>query len=140
MADRRAAPKADAENEEGLFLSYKRLCRVTADMIAAIDPQYRYPLALVSTVMVMVMVSSHMQKYFAEHLPRLTEVRHDKADESTTAFLTDLVFRAIAVKSKRVRAELPFERNGCTMATRSSCVDHPGQSRTHRTTSSGRTV
>ena len=102
MADRRAAPKADAENEEGLFLSYKRLCRVVADMIAAIDPQYRYPLALVSTamvmVMVMVMVSSHMQKFFAEHRPRLTEVRHDKADESTTAFLTDLVFRATAVK------------------------------------------
>ena len=67
-------------------------------MIAAIDPQYRYPLALVSTAMVMVMVSSHMQKFFAEHRPRLTEVRHDKADESTTAFLTDLVFRATAVK------------------------------------------
>lgn len=98
MADRGAAPKADAENEEGLCLSYKRLCRVVADMIAAIDPQYRYPLALVSTAMVMVMVSSHMQKFFAEHRPRLTEVRHDKADESTTAFLTDLVFRATAVK------------------------------------------
>lgn len=81
----------DAENREGLFRSYKRLCRSVADIISEINPDYRYPAALVSTVM----ESSHMQKYFAEHLPALTDVSANNRDGSTTDFLTDLVFRAI---------------------------------------------
>ena len=82
----------DAENREGMFRSYKRLCRTVADLILEVNPAYPWPVALVSTVM----ESSHMQKYFAEHLPSLTEVTRGDADESTTTFLTDLVFRAIA--------------------------------------------
>lgn len=81
----------DSENREGLFLSYKRLCRTVADIITEINPAYRYPAALVSTVM----ESSHMQKYFAEHLPALTDVSQHNMDGSTTDFLTELVFRAI---------------------------------------------
>jgi len=81
----------DAENREGMFRSYKRLCRTVADLILEVNPDYRYPVALVSTVV----ESSHTQKYFAEHLPSLTEVSLGDADASTTAFLTDLVFRAI---------------------------------------------
>ncbi|MEO7522385.1 MAG: TetR/AcrR family transcriptional regulator [Gemmatimonas sp.] len=81
----------DEENREGLYRSYKRLCRTVADMIVELNPAYRYPVALVSTVV----ESSHMQKHFAEHLPSLTEVRHAEADQSTTVFLTELVFRAI---------------------------------------------
>ena len=83
----------DAENREGLFRSYKRLCRRVADIIAEINPAYAFPVALVSTVV----ESSHMQKYFARHLPSLTEVTHDRIDSSTTAFLTEMVFRAIGV-------------------------------------------
>lgn len=82
----------DAENREGMFRSYKRLCRTVADLILAVNPAYPWPVALVSTVI----ESSHMQKYFAEHLPSLTEVTRGDADESTTTFLTDMVFRAIA--------------------------------------------
>ncbi len=81
----------DAENREGMFRSYKRLCRTVADLILEVNPTYLYPVALVSTVI----ESSHLQKYFAEHLPSLTEVTRGDADHSTTAFLTDLVFRAI---------------------------------------------
>lgn len=82
----------DAENREGMYRSYKQLCRAVGDLILAVNPSYPYPVALVSTVI----ESSHMQKYFAEHLPSLTEVTRGDADEATTAFLTDLVFRAIA--------------------------------------------
>ena len=88
-------PDVDDENREGLFLSYKRLCRTVADLITAINPDYQYPVALVSTVV----ESSHLQKFFAEHLPRLTEVQHADAHHSTTIFLTELVFRAIARES-----------------------------------------
>ena len=84
--------EVDAENREGLFKSYKRLCRSVADMIVEINPAYPYPVALVSTVV----ESSHMQKYFAEHLPSLTEVKMHDTERSTSAFLIDLVFKAIA--------------------------------------------
>ncbi|MBC8086598.1 MAG: TetR/AcrR family transcriptional regulator [Phycisphaerae bacterium] len=83
--------EVDAENREGLFRSYKRLCRTVADMIVEINPSYPYPVALVSTVV----ESSHMQKYFAEHLPSLTEVKMHDTDLSTSGFLIDLVFKAL---------------------------------------------
>ncbi len=93
----------DAENREGLFRSYKRLCRTVADIIKEINPEYRYPAALVSTVM----ESSHMQKYFAEHLPALTDVSQHDRDGSTTDFLTDLVFRAIQPGALQVQQPGP---------------------------------
>jgi len=80
------------ENREGLFFSYKRLCRSVADMIAAVNPAYAYPVALVSTVI----ESSHLQRYFSEHLPRLTDVDRTRTDSSTAEFLIELVFKAIA--------------------------------------------
>lgn len=80
------------ENRDGLFLGYKRLCRVVADIIRVVSPTYPYPVALVSTVV----ESSHLQRYFAEHLPRLTDVDPTRTDGSTAEFLTDLVFKTIA--------------------------------------------
>lgn len=83
------------ENREGLFLSYKRLCRNVSDLVAEVSPTYRYPVALISTVV----ESSHLQRYFSEHLPRLTDVDRDDPDASTTEFLTEIVFKAIAASA-----------------------------------------
>lgn len=85
--------KVDKANKEGLFMSYKRLCRNVAEIISEINPDYRFPTALVSTVV----ESSHSQKYFAEHLPSLTEVTMNKLN-NTTEFLTEMVFNAIKKK------------------------------------------
>lgn len=84
--------EAQDEGREGYYRSYQRFCRFVAGMITELNPNYPYPLALVSTVL----ESGHMQKYFAEHLPFLTDLTHDAAHQQTTRFLTDLVFRAIA--------------------------------------------
>src|SRR5690606_16299390 len=40
----------DKDNKEGLFLSYKRICKYVAAIIEEINPAYRFPTALVSTV------------------------------------------------------------------------------------------
>lgn len=88
----------DAVNRDGLYRSYKRLCRSVADIVGDIDPRYPYPVALISTVV----ESSHTQKFFAEHLPSLTEVAHGTAGPSATDYLVDLVFRAIG-PAARVR-------------------------------------
>jgi AcrR family transcriptional regulator len=80
------------ENRDGLFLGYKRLCQTAADLIRAVSPTYAYPVALISTVV----ESSHLQRYFAAHLPRLTDVDRSRPDWSTTEFLTEMVFKTIA--------------------------------------------
>lgn len=79
----------DEVNKEGLFLGYKRLCNRVAAIVTEINPQYRFPRALISTII----ESSHDQKYFADHLPSLTDVKNKGGE--TTDFLTELVFRAL---------------------------------------------
>lgn len=81
----------DTVNEQGLFVSYKRLCNRVASTVNEINPDYRFPRALISTVI----ESSHDQKFFAEHLPSLTDVTHKRLND-TTEFLTELVFKAIS--------------------------------------------
>lgn len=83
--------EAEVEGREGLYQSYQRLVQAVAAMIRSVNPDYPHPMALVSTVL----ESGHMQKYFAEHLPFLTDVSADESHRLTTQFLTDLVFRAI---------------------------------------------
>jgi AcrR family transcriptional regulator len=81
----------DTVNEQGLFVSYKRLCNRVAAIVQEINPAYRFPRALISTVI----ESSHDQRFFAEHLPSLTDVTHKRLND-TTEFLTELVFKAIS--------------------------------------------
>lgn len=80
----------DEENKQGLFFSYKRLCKIAAGIVREINPDYRYPTALISTVV----ESSYDQRFFARHLPSLTEIPKDN-EEGITEYLTELVFKAI---------------------------------------------
>jgi len=80
----------DEENKLGLFFSYKRLCKKAAEIVKEINPGYRYPTALISTVV----ESSYDQRYFVRHLPSLTEIPKDQED-GITEYLTELVFKAI---------------------------------------------
>ncbi|MEO5601984.1 MAG: TetR/AcrR family transcriptional regulator [Cyclobacteriaceae bacterium] len=80
----------DEENKQGLFFSYKQLCKKAAGIVREINPEYRYPTALISTVV----ESSYDQRYFARHLPSLTEIPKDQED-GITEYLTELVFKAI---------------------------------------------
>jgi AcrR family transcriptional regulator len=81
----------DTVNEQGLFVSYKRLCNRVASIVKEINADYRFPRALISTII----ESSHDQKFFAEHLPSLTDVTHKRLND-TTEFLTELVFKTIS--------------------------------------------
>lgn len=80
----------DEVNKDGFFLGYKRLCNRVASIVKEMNPAYRFPRALISTVI----ESSHDQKYFAEHLPSLTDVGGEVSEDATT-FLTEMVFRTI---------------------------------------------
>lgn len=80
----------DQVNKEGLFLSYKRLCKRVAAFVEDINPKYPYPRALISSII----ECSHYQKFFASHLPSLTEVKAKNLEE-VTDFLVDLAFKTI---------------------------------------------
>ncbi len=60
----------DQENKEGFFLNYKELVQKIADVILEIKPKFPYPHALATELFEM--ANNHI--YFAQHLPRLTDV------------------------------------------------------------------
>ena len=64
----------DEENKEGFFLSYKALCGKIADIIMDVNPEFAYPRSLASTLL----EAANNNIYFAQHLPRLTDIRYGK--------------------------------------------------------------
>ncbi len=81
--------EVDEVNREGAFAVYKRLVGRISDIILEINPDYKYPHMLISTVV----EGTHYQRYFAAHLPRLTDVI--KGEDSIVACYQDIVFKTI---------------------------------------------
>jgi AcrR family transcriptional regulator len=79
----------DIENREGFFLDYKELVQRVSDVILEINPNYKYPHMLISTLI----EGTHLQRFFAEHLPRLTDVV--EGEDSATEFSLETIFSAI---------------------------------------------
>lgn len=79
----------DEENKHGVFAGYKSLVGRVSDIILELNPKYKYSHMLMSTVI----EGSHHQRYFAEHLPRLTDVV--KGEDAIVEFYKDMVFKAI---------------------------------------------
>jgi len=76
----------DEENQKGCFQAYKKVVKRVSDMILEINPKFEYPHMLISTVI----EGSHQQKFFAEHLPSLTD--ETKHENTITTFYSKLVF------------------------------------------------
>ncbi len=82
--------KVDEENQAGYFLQYKKLVDRISAVIIEINPGYPYPNALVTTIL----ESSFHQRYFGNHLPRLTNEMH--IETRLGEFLLDLCLKTIA--------------------------------------------
>jgi len=82
--------KVDIENEKGFFLQYKDIVQRVSDIIFEINPNFKYPHMLVSTVI----EGAHHQRFFADHLPRLTDLV--EGEDSITIFYQQTVFKAIS--------------------------------------------
>jgi AcrR family transcriptional regulator len=63
--------EVDQENKKGFFLNYKNMVALVAEVILEIKPDFPYPSALASNLFEM--TNNHI--YFADHLPRLTEIQ-----------------------------------------------------------------
>lgn len=81
--------EVDSDNQDGAYLAYKQLVARVSDLILEINPNYKYPHMLISTVIEGV----HHQRYFADHLPRLTDVV--KGEDAIGSFYKEMVFKAI---------------------------------------------
>lgn len=81
--------EVDEENKHGIFKGYKQLVGHVSDIILEINPDYEYPHMLVSTMI----EGAHHQRFFADHLPRLTD--SIKGKDSITSFYKEMVLKAI---------------------------------------------
>ena len=81
--------EVDDENKEGAFAGYKKLVARVSDIILEINSTYKYPHMLISTMI----EGAHLQRYYAEHLPRLTDIV--KGEDAIVEFYKDMVFKAI---------------------------------------------
>lgn len=79
----------DNENEKGFYKTYKQVVQRVSDFILEFNPKYKYPHMLVSTII----EGAHHQRYFAEHLPSLTDVR--EGQNNIIRFYTNLVFNTL---------------------------------------------
>lgn len=66
--------EVDKENSKGFFRSYKNLANTVSKVISEINPTFKYPFALATNLIEM----SNNHIYFAQHLPKLTEVSVEK--------------------------------------------------------------
>ncbi len=82
----------DDENKIGVFSGYKQLVATVSDVILELNGNYKYPHMLVSTVI----EGAHIQRYFAEHLPKLTD--EVTGEDAITEFYLDVTFKAIDIK------------------------------------------
>ncbi len=63
----------DDSNRAGFYAAYKRVLARISDIVLEINPEFRYPHTLISTIV----EGIHHQIYFADHLPSLTDIKHD---------------------------------------------------------------
>jgi AcrR family transcriptional regulator len=86
----------DKENKKGLFLSYKSLVEKVSNVILEVSPKFPYSKSLASNLFEM----ANNQIYFAEHLPRLTDLKqsedvYDALEEMMIYFTFKVLGRSI---------------------------------------------
>lgn len=83
--------EVDQENKEGAFAAYKSLVFHIVETIHRISPDFKYPNMLVSTIIEGV----HHQRFFSEHLPRLTN--DSDGEDTVNNFYQLLIQRTLEV-------------------------------------------
>jgi AcrR family transcriptional regulator len=83
--------EVDKENENGIYLVYKSIVTRVASFIQEVNPSYPFPAMLTSTII----ESSNHQRFFKDHLPRLTNTLPDQDAFENFAF--DLVNKTLGI-------------------------------------------
>ena len=87
----------DKDNQEGLFSGFKSLCKKIANLISDIEPDYKYPNSLASTIV----LASKQQLFFSSHLPSLSNIKvNDNIHDEIYEFIEKLIFNTIKLKNQ----------------------------------------
>lgn len=81
--------EVDDQNKKGCFSQYKYVVQRVSDIILEVNPTFEYPHMLVSTII----EGAHQQRYFADHLPALTDVKQNH--DAIVAFYSEMVFKVL---------------------------------------------
>ncbi len=85
--------EVDDENSKGFFKSYKDLALTVSKVISKVNPQFKYPYTLATNLFEM----SNNHIFFAQHLPKLTDVSVDEnANEAVEQMLNYFVDRLLS--------------------------------------------
>ena len=82
------------DNKQQFFKPYKDLCAVIGHIISEVNPKYKYPKSLATTIVEM----AHFQNFFMNNLPSLTDFGKTKEESEIITFLNDLVFSSVKKK------------------------------------------
>ncbi|HRG57681.1 MAG TPA: TetR/AcrR family transcriptional regulator [Bacteroidia bacterium] len=82
----------DVANKEGSFLNYKQFVARLSEIVIEINPDYKYPQMLLTTII----EGAHLQVFFAEHLPRLTNKQ--KSNNYITEFYSNMALKSLKVR------------------------------------------
>jgi AcrR family transcriptional regulator len=82
----------DLSNKEGCYMNYKQFVARMAEIVKEINPDYKYPQMLLTTII----EGAHLQVFFGEHLPRLTNKQ--KSPHYITEFYTGIALKSIKLR------------------------------------------
>ena len=85
--------QVNQDNKQEYFKPYKDLCNTVGEIILECNPKYKYPHSLASTIIEM----AHLQNFFINHLPSLTDFSKSKDEKEIIKYLEDLVFNTIRI-------------------------------------------
>jgi AcrR family transcriptional regulator len=85
--------RIDEINKAGAFENYKNLVRLLCEWLLIIRPNYPHPNMLVTTII----EGAHIQHFFAEHLPRLTN--NVKEKDAVEHFFLEMLHQLLFLKN-----------------------------------------
>lgn len=86
--------EVDSRNKTGAFANYKELVEFLVKLVLEINPNYAYPNMLITTII----EGAHLQHFFADHLPRLTNA--NKNHQSIVSFYIHLLTSTLNTHDK----------------------------------------
>lgn len=85
----------DKENKEGAYSVYKSIVAKVVEIIEEINPNYPYPAMLISTII----ESSNNQRFFKDHLPKLTNTLSN--EDAFEHFAFDIINKTLQINGTR---------------------------------------
>ncbi len=79
------------DNKQQFFKPYKELCNKVVDIILELNPKYKYPHSLASTIIEV----AHLQIFFMNNLPSLTDFDKTQKVDQIVEYIDNMVFSTL---------------------------------------------